>query len=189
MSTEKSAKTMKTFKGPEFIRKFLVSLKRRPHNIAFVVFIIAFLIYALNLTHISHTTSRINGPGMGIFGFVTMLASFLSLACYLNIFPKRKPVNKPMLILFFAMNVAVIICDYAYQGAIAEALNREVNPINYEDYIGRAFNMLNVHMIFLVIGLVLVILLPVYGRLFKKINTSIAVESSEMAEIELSGDE
>lgn len=49
--------------------------------------------------------------------------------------------------------------------------------------------MLNVHMIFLVIGLVLVILLPVYGRLFKKINTSIAVESSEMAEIELSGDE
>ena len=87
------------------------------------------------------------------------------------------------------MNVAVIICDYMYQSVIAEALNREVNPINYEDYIGRAFNMLNVHMIFLVIGLVLVVLLPVYGRLFKKINTSIAVESSEMAEIELSGDE
>ncbi len=189
MSTEKSAKQIKTFKGPEFIRKFLVSLKRRPHNIAFVVFIIAFLIYALNLTHISHTTSRINGPGMGIFGFVTMLASFLSLACYLNIFPKRKPVNKPMLILFFAMNVAVIICDYMYRSVIYEAVTRKDNPIAVEDYIFRASSMLGVHIVFLIVGLALVVLLPVYGRLFKKINTSIAVESSEMAEIELSGDE
>lgn len=189
MSTEKTAKKQKTFKGPEFIRKFLVSLKRRPHNIAFVVFVIAFLIYALNLTHISHTTARINGPGMGIYGFVTMLASFLSLVCYLNIFPKRKPVNKPMLILFFAMNIAVIICDYMYQSVIAEALNRSVNPINYEDYIGRAFNMLNVHMLFLIVGLALVITLPIYKKLLKMINTSIAVESSDMTEIELSGDE
>ena len=35
----------------EFIRKSIVSLKRKPENIAMVVLVIAFLVYSLNLTY------------------------------------------------------------------------------------------------------------------------------------------
>ena len=83
----------------EFWRKRLVSLKRKPHMIPLVVMAIAFLYYSLNLTHISDTTARIQGQGMGLAGFATMLFSMLSLVCFLNAFPHRKKVNIPMLVL------------------------------------------------------------------------------------------
>ena len=62
MSNQASAKAKK----PEFFRKILVSLKRRPQMIPFLVLIISFLVYSLNLTHISDTTAKIQGVGMGL---------------------------------------------------------------------------------------------------------------------------
>ena len=59
-----SSQTKKKSGLSEFIRKSIVSLKRKPETIAMVVLVIAFLIYSLNLTYISHTTSRIQGPGI-----------------------------------------------------------------------------------------------------------------------------
>ena len=56
----KQASTM-----PEFLRKFVVGLKRSPQTIPLVVLVIAFLVYSMNLTHISDTTAKIQGPGMG----------------------------------------------------------------------------------------------------------------------------
>ena len=63
----------------ESFRKLLVSLKRRPHMIALLVFGVAFLVYSLNLMNISDTTAKIQGKGMGLCGFATMLFSLLSL--------------------------------------------------------------------------------------------------------------
>ena len=74
---EKAGKGNGIFKGPEFLRKFIVSLKRRPQNIPFLIYIIAFCVYSLNLTNISHTTARILGKNMGLYGFITMLFSIL----------------------------------------------------------------------------------------------------------------
>ena len=48
----------------EFIRKRIVSLKRKPQMIALFVFAIAFVYYSLNLTKISNTTAKIQGTGM-----------------------------------------------------------------------------------------------------------------------------
>ena len=62
----------------EFFRKRIVELKRKPQTIALVALGIAFLYYSLNLTQISNTTAKIQGPGMGLAGFVTMLFSILS---------------------------------------------------------------------------------------------------------------
>ena len=59
----------------EFVRKRLVSLKRKPQTIALIVLAIGFLYYSLNLTQISNTTAKIQGPNMGLCGFVTMLFS------------------------------------------------------------------------------------------------------------------
>ncbi len=180
-------------KKPEFLRKWLVALKRKPHMIALLVLAAAFLYYSLNLTQISNTTAKIYGSGMGLAEFATMLLSMLSLVCFLNAFPHRKKTNIPMLVLMFIMTGIVIYCDIFYGGRITEAVTRADNPISMEGtniYIANARNMLHVHTILLIIGAALTALLPVYRPMIKKINTSVAVEGNEqMGTIDISGED
>ena len=122
------AKNPKGFK--EFCRKRLVALKRKPDLIPLIVMVIAFLYYSLNLTQVSNTTALINGPGMGLAEFATMLFSTLSLVCFLNAFPHRKKVNIPMLILMLLMVGGLIYCDMYYGGCITNATTRTENRID-----------------------------------------------------------
>lgn len=180
-------------KKPEFLRKWLVSLKRKPHMIALVVLAVAFVYYSLNLTQISNTTAKIYGNGMGLAEFATMLLSMLSLVCFLNAFPHRKKTNIPMLVLMFIMTGIVIYCDFFYGSRITEAITRADNPISAEganSYIANAQNMLHVHTILLIIGAALTALLPLYRPLIRNINTSVAVEGNEnMGTIDISGED
>ncbi|MDO4865707.1 MAG: hypothetical protein Q4C10_04065 [Clostridia bacterium] len=177
----------------EFLRKRLVALKRKPQTVALIAFAFAFLYYSLNLTKISDTTAYINLPGMGLAGFATMLFSILMLVCFLNAFPHRKKVNKPMLCLMFVMVAIIIFCGVFYQGRITEALTREVNPITVsadKQYINAAMRMLSVHRIILIIGAALVALLPVYSKALKKINTNVDVaDNGSMGVIDISGED
>ena len=177
----------------EFIRKRIVALKRKPQTIALIAFGLAFLYYSLNLTKISDTTAYINLPGMGLAGFATMLFSILMLVCFLNAFPHRKKVNVPMLCLMLLMVGIIIFCGAYYQGRITEALTREVNPITVgadKGYINAAMHMLSVHRIILIIGVALVVLLPVYSKLLKKINTNVDVaDNAGMGAIDISGED
>ena len=172
----------------EFWRKRLVSLKRKPHMMA-----IAFVYYSLNLTHISDTTARIQGQGMGLAGFATMLFSMLSLVCFLNAFPHRKKVNIPMLALMLIMVGIVIYCDIYYGGRITYAITREENridPTGSNSFISAAQSVLVVHQIILYVGVALLALLPVYSKALKKINTNIDVEENgSMAKIDISGED
>lgn len=176
----------------EFFRKILVALKRRPHMIALLVFVLAFLIYSLNLMNISDTTAKIQGKGMGLCGFATMLFSLLSLLCFLNAFPHRKKTNIPMLVLALAMVGVILFCDTYYLNAITNALTRAENPIQIGKstlYIASANNMLINHRIVLIVGLALTALLPVYARLLRKINTSVNVEDNgKLDAIDISGE-
>lgn len=173
----------------ETIRKFLVSLKRNPQYIPLVMLAVTFLVYSLNLTDVSDTTAKIQGKGMGLSQFAIMLFSLLSMVCMLNAFPRRKKANVPMVVLMFAMFAVIIFCDFHYQNMILAAVNRTDNPIKITVdtlYIQQAFDMLGVHMILVIVTAALVALLPVYSKLLRKINTSVAVEYSEdMAEIEI----
>jgi len=173
MSDKKNVSNM-----PEFLRKLVVSLKRQPQIIAMIAYIIAFLIYSLNLTYVSHTTARIQGPNMGLFGFVTMLLSMLFFVCFLNAFPRRKKPNVAMLALMLIMVAIIIICDIQYSGLIRTALTRAENPIAPEDYILRAQSMLRTHIITLAIGTALVALLPVYSKALRSIKTSVEVQDN-----------
>ena len=174
----------------EFIRKSIVSLKRKPETIAMVVLVIAFLVYSLNLTYISHTTARIQGPGMGIYGFITMLLSMLSFVCFTSSYPRRKKPNYLMIGLMFVMFVIIIFCDIKYKGLITSALTRAENPIKEEDYITKAAKALNAHIIILIIGAALVALRPVYAKMIRSIKTSIEVEDSgNMAAIDIAGND
>ena len=177
----------------EFFRKLMVGLKRRPQTIPLLVLVAAFLEYSLNLTTISNTTARIQGQGMGLCGFATMLFSILSFVCFLNAFPHRKKVNIPMLILMFLMLGLIIFCDDYYIGLIATALTRPDNPIRLETntiYIAVAYNVLNDHIYILAAAIVLVVLLPLYRKLLRKINTSVTVEEyGKLDEIDISGED
>ncbi len=177
----------------EFFRKLLVALKRRPQIIPMIALGISFLVYSLNLMNISDTTAKIQGPGMGLCGFATMLFSLLSFVCFLNAFPRRKKVNIPMLVLMFVMIAVIIFCDVFYLRAITNAITRADNPIQITKatvYIALANNMLNDHIILLAISVGLIALLPVYGKLLRKINTSVSVEDNgKLDAIDISGEE
>lgn len=173
----------------ESVRKGIVSLKRNPSVIPLVMLFIAFLYYSLNLTNMSDTTAKIQGMGMGLSQFCIMLFSLLSLVCMLNAFPRRQKPNIPMIVIMFVMFAVIIYCDIHYNNMIMGALNRPENPIVLSkdtEYIANAYNMLGTHVILMGISAGLVVLLPVYSKLLRKINTSIEVEGNDqMAEIEL----
>ena len=177
----------------EACRKFIVSLKRRPSMIPLVVVVIAFLVYSLNLMHVSDTTSLIQGANMGLAGFATMLFSMLSFLVFMNTFPYRKKTNIPMLVILYVMLAIIILADVYYLNGIDAALTREVNPITITmqtAYIAYAQYYLQIHIIILAVAAVLIALLPVYTKLLRKIKTSIEVEDNgEMGAIDLSGDD
>lgn len=178
---------------PEFLRRFFVALKRKPDVIPLLVLVAAFLQYSLNLTHISDTTAKIQGAGMGLCGFATMLFSMLSLVCFLNAFPRRKKPVVPMIVLMALMLGIILYCDYHYMSLIAIALTRADNPIVLDKstiYIAQAYNVLSTHMSIVIAGVVITALLPVYTKLLRKINTSIIVEDNgKLGEIDISGED
>lgn len=176
----------------EFFRKKIVSLKRKPQIIPMLVLVIGFLVYSLNLTHVSDTTAKIQLSGMGLCGFCTMLFSMLSFVCFLNAYPHRKKTNIPMLVLMFLMLALLIVCDTFYMGQITKAITRADHPIVVDAntiYISQALSMLKVHRVIVCIGVVLTLLVPVLRKLLRKIDTSLPVEeNAQMGEIMLSGD-
>lgn len=176
----------------EACRKFLVSLKRRPQMIPLAALVIAFLEYSLHLTVISNTTARIQGQGMGLCGFATMLFSILSMVCFGNAFPRRKKANIPMLVLMFAMFGIIIFADVTYLNAIYSAVMREENPIVVTMntiYIAYAEYYLNLHIIILCVAIALIVLLPVYSKWIRKIKTSVEVEgNAQMEAIDISSE-
>jgi len=174
----------------ESVRKMIVSLKRKPQTIPLLVLALAFLVYSLNLTHISDTTAKIQLAGMGLSGFCTMLFSLLSFVCFLNAYPHRKKTNIPMLVLMFLMLFILIFCDTYYAKRITEAITRTDHPIVVDAstaYIPKAHSVLMVHRVIVVIGAALTALTPVLGKLLRRIDTSLPVEEgAEMKDLHLS---
>lgn len=177
------------------MRKLIVLLKRQPYMIALLAIIVSFAYYSFNLTSVSNTTARIQGKGMGLAGFSIMLFSLLCLVAFFNVFKPRKPSNKPALVVLFVMQAIIVFCDVFYRGKILFAVNAAQAQgsaliTDSTKFIERAYNMLGVHLILGIISIALVALVPVYGALIRKINTSVEVEDyGKLGKIEISGDE
>lgn len=173
----------------EFVRKMIVSLKRKPSMIPLLMLFVSFLYYSLNLTAVSNTTALIQGKGMGLCQFCIMLINMLAMLCMLNAFPRRKKTNIPMLVLVYAMMGVLLFCDYHYMNGIAAALNRAESPIKLSAenaYVAKAFNMLSTYQVMIIVTAVLTATLPIYSKLIRKIKTSVQVEDNgAMAEIEI----
>ena len=173
----------------ESVRRFFVFLKKSPSAIPLTALTVSFLLYSLNLTDVSNTTAKIYGQHMGLCSFVTMLFMILSFVCMLGAYPKRQKPKWVMIILATVMYLAVIGADLLYYLRIDEALTREKNPIELTVstmYIWDAQTLMITHIVSVVIVIACMYLEPVFAKLLKKINTSIEIESNEVAEIELS---
>ena len=175
----------------ELVRKFLVMLKKNPNYIPLAALLISFLIYSLNLTSVSDTTATIQGKGMGLCEFATMLFSILSMIAMLNAFPKRKKPNYPVVGLIVVLCVIIIVADYIYVNKVYEAFIRlgdKINPKYYESYT-TTYNMLYVHIALMAVTAVTVVLEPLFAKLLKKINTTVELEETNVMDIELSEEE
>jgi hypothetical protein len=90
------------------------------------------------------------------------------------------------------MTAAVIFSDIMYRNIIIAATTGEGAVVVTEAtiYIAKAYTMLGVHIVLLIVFLVSLALLPVYSKLIKKIKTSVEVESyGKMNTIEISENE
>ena len=173
----------------EFFRKKIVGLKRNPSIIPMLMLVISFLVFSLNLTLMSDTTAKIMGPGMGLSQFAVTLFSLLSLLCMMNSYPRRKKPNVLMLTCLFAMLAVIVFCDGYYISRIVASINSVDNPIRIDDapYILKAQSMLYVHIVCICLSALLAATLPLYSKLIRRINTSVAVEENAgMHTIELS---
>ena len=178
-------KNQKGFK--ETRRKFIVSLKKRPHNIPLCMMAIAFIVYSFNLTKVSNTTAVINKPLMGLCEFVIMLLSILGFVTFLNAYPKRKKPITPMVILLYVIEVIVLGADFLYLQRIQEGLQTiQINASRM--FIPQCQSMLTVHMVMVVISIVLIALIPVIGKALNKIDTSVALADNDDVDIELTDD-
>jgi len=165
-------------------RKFIVSLKKRPHNIPLFMMVIAFLTYSLNLTKVSNTTAVINRPYMGLCEFVIMLFSILAFVVFLNAYPKRQKPILPMVILLYLLQGIIAGADFMYLKRIQEGL-QTLEVTSARQFIPQAQTMLMVHIVMVVITVILIALIPVLGKQLNKIDTSVALAENKDVNIEL----
>ncbi|MBR2788092.1 MAG: hypothetical protein IKE33_05915 [Erysipelotrichaceae bacterium] len=177
-----SEKKNKDFK--ESWRKFIVSLKKRPHNIPLCMMTIAFVWYSFNLTKVSNTTAYVNKPLMGISEFIIMLFSILSFVCFLNAYPKRQKPIMPMVILLYVLELIVAGADVVYLSKIGQRIAE--GPIEASrNFVFQAQSMLIIHIVLVAITIVLIALIPVIGKMLNKIDTSVKLSDNDDVEIEL----
>ena len=175
----------------EMVRKFLVNLKKNPNMIPFSMLIISFLVYSLNLTYISNTTATIQGQGTGLCEFASMLFSILSMLGMLNAFPKRQKPNYAMIGLFLVLAVIIIVADCIYITRVNEAFisfGEKIKLKQYQTFM-LARNTMLTHIILVGITFVATVLQPVYTKLIKRINTSVALEENNLSHIDLADEE
>ena len=169
-------------------RKFIVSLKKRPHNIPLCMMVIAFIVYSFNLTKISNTTAVVNQTYMGLCEFVIMLFSVLAFVCFLNAYPKRQKPIVPMVILLYVLEIIILIADVVYISKINAGLQTiQINASR--QFIPQAKSMLTVHIVLVVISIALIALIPVIGKALNKIDTSVTLAGNDDVAIELTDDD
>lgn len=169
-------------------RKFIVSLKKRPHNIPMAMMLVAFIVYSFNLTKVSNTTAVVNRPLMGLCEFVIMLFSLLAYVAFLNAYPKRQKPVVPMVVLLYLLEGLIVVADYVYLSRIEEGL-QSIQVTAARQFIPEAQSMLRIHIVLVILTIVLIALIPVLGKMLSKIDTSIAIADNEDVDIELVNDD
>lgn len=172
-------------KVKEFFRKKLVSLKRKPHMIALVFFVITSLIYVCSLGSfseaiISYFIRGAKWSGQAVF--VNFLFSILILLLYLYAFPKRKKPQIVFIVLVFVFAAIMITMDVVFYMSLSKELQSADEATKALACMRNSLNVSIVHIVFMGISVILLATLPLYKKLIMKINTKKVVEGTEMTE-------
>lgn len=167
----------------EWFRKKVVALKVKPQIIPLLVLIITTICFMLFLHKFSNAIAAsfndARTKATGICIFISTLLSLLVLVSFLNAFPKRKKPNIFFIVLVFAMIAGMLACDSVYFVQMNNCIefNKVASPSLCEN-IEPGQPLMIAHIVLLCVSAVVFALLPVYGRLIKKINTSKKLESA-----------
>ena len=137
-----------------------------------VLFIVSQSIFESATNDYTHAT--------GICIFITTLLSLLCLVSFLNAFPKRKKPNIFFIVLVFVMIAAMVACDVVYYVQMSNCMANITGADESTMYqiVSKGQPYIIGHIVLLGISAVVFALLPVYGRLIKKIDTSVKLESA-----------
>ncbi len=186
---KESGKFVAGFK--EWLRKFIVKLKRKTQMIPLVLTLITSFVYLCMIGTFSQLIQLNSGiPSVGICMFVTTLASILILPLFLNAFPKnKKPVIAFIVSVFvvYALLIAMDLVFFINLGNFAKGFEGGSSAIKFYD---QARSSLIVHIVMVGICLVAFALLPLYKAAINKINTKKVVLSNDFSgEIDTSEEE
>lgn len=156
--------------------------------------VVSFVVYSLNLTTIANTTARIQGRNMGQCEFIIMLLGILAFVSFLRAFPRREKPKLSMIGLTIMLLGISLFCDCIYLLRINQAIAAQdpSKPVITEDtmYIQNAMGLMSVHIVLLIVCIALIVLLPVYSKLIRKIKTSIDVAGNDdIGAIDISNDD
>lgn len=177
----------------EWFRKKIVALKRKPNVIPLFLFLISSMIYLLNLVSFSQTGLNVYSGGdlLGLPVFVNCLLSILICVVHLNAFPKRsKKVNLLNYILIYLFAAAMLGMDILYYIKVLSIVEKDSATLATAASVVQTSAIVSiVHIVFLAISVIALATLPLYTKLIMKINTSKAIEESQLDEVIESEDE
>jgi glucan phosphoethanolaminetransferase (alkaline phosphatase superfamily) len=156
----------------EFIRKRIVYLKRHPQFIPFLFAVISCLTFTFNMTNFSDTMMYLSENQYIAFNmFLITLSSFMSVLLLAGSLKRLNKTSIIMIIICCALAALQIALDILFiQGAHHQLYVRE-NPVPMKPFLQTAIDISYVHIVLLAIFILSAVLLPVYSRLLKKINT------------------
>lgn len=167
----------------EWLRKKVVALKVKPQLIPLTLMAITTLYFMLVLFNVSKAVYSAEGvvadastSATGICTFITTLLSLLYLVSFLNAFPKRRKPNVFFIVLVGVMIAGQIACELVYYLQMA-AFVGEKGAGKYPACT-EAQPLVIGHIALLGLSALVFALLPVYGKLLKKIDTSVKLDSA-----------
>lgn len=171
----------------EWLRKQIVTLKRRPNTIPLFLFLISSMIYLLNLASFSQTGLKVYSGGdmLGLPVFVNCLLAILVVVVHLNAFPKRsKKVNLLNYILIYVFAAVMLGMDILYYIKVLSIVEKDNLTLATAASVVQSSAMISiVHMVFLGISVIALATLPLYSKLIMKINTTKDLEASQLNEV------
>lgn len=179
-----------TNKG-EWLRKKIVYVKRNPSVIPLIFMVISCLVFNLNLEDFSKTTLALLMDTMGLTLFAISLFSYLSIVTYLSAYPKRQKPSYIKIILSVLMIAGSIALQLYYRHLII--VKTQTGPAIIQItadklYILTAMKYSIIHVVLLSVTLLLMLTLPLYSKLIKKINTSIQLEENQVNNVQVEQD-
>lgn len=179
----------------EWFRKQIVALKRNPQRIAlacFAIVTVLWLFWLFTFSKAVYQHQSISWTGLSVF--VITLLEILIIPLFMNAFPKRSKPKPVFIALVFVFVVAIILLDVLYYTQVYDFVfvQGKVDPsvLVGEPYVEGSLNLSIAHIVLMAICALSLALLPVYGRLIKKINTRKDIETTEIKEnIDVEDDE